>query len=547
MKEFKLVILLLIVSSRLALSQEQSTLQRPKLVVGIVVDQMRWDYLYRYYDRYSDKGFKRMLNTGFSNENTYINYLPSVTAIGHTTVYTGSVPAIHGITGNDMIMEQTGQGVYCTEDTTAQGLGVSGKKGQMSPKNLLVSTVTDELKLATNFRSKVIGIAIKDRGSILPAGHFADAAYWFGPEAAWVSSSYYMADLPKWVQDFNHRKSAANYLKNGWSPLYPLSTYVQSSVDDNPYEGTMDGMDRPTLPIAAAILEKNGLSVIRDTPFGNTYTLDFAKEAIRQEQLGHNSALVPDFLAVSLSSTDGIGHQYGVNALEVEDMYLRLDQDLANFFHFLDQEVGEGQYTVFLTADHGASHNNPFFIDHKGAGGYMPKRIGIDSLNQQLKAAFGQVPLINSLANYQVHLNHSLINKHKLDEKAIRHHLISLLRKAVGVNYAVDMDEVTSSTLIQPLRERVVNSYHRERSGVIQLIPQPQWKGGGPDQTGTGHGTWNPYDTHIPLVWMGWGITHGSSNIPVNMSDIAPTISALLHIQEPNGNIGKPISALLNH
>lgn len=546
MKEFKLMILLLLMGSRLALGQDQSHLQRPKLVVGIVVDQMRWDYLYRYYDRYSEKGFKRMLNTGFSNENTYINYLPSVTAIGHTTVYTGSVPAIHGITGNDMIIEQTGRGVYCTEDTTVQGIGVSGRKGQMSPKNLLVSTVTDELKLATNFRSKVIGIAIKDRGSILPAGHFADAAYWFGPEASWVSSSYYMADLPKWVQDFNHQKSAANYLKNGWSPLYPLSTYVQSSVDDNPYEGATDGMDRPTLPISAAILEKSGLSVIRDTPFGNTYTLDFAREAIQQEQLGRNPAMVPDFLAVSLSSTDGIGHQYGVNALEVEDMYLRLDQDLASFFHFLDQEVGEGQYTVFLTADHGASHNNPFFIDHKGAGGYMPKSIGLDSLNQQLKAVFGQAPLINSLANYQVHLNHSLINKHKLDEKAIRRHLISLLREAIGVNYAVDMDEVASSTLIQPLREKVVNSYHQERSGVIQLIPQPQWKGGGPDQTGTGHGTWNPYDTHIPLVWMGWGITNGSSNIPVNMSDIAPTISALLHIQEPNGNIGKPISALLH-
>lgn len=546
MKEFKLVILLLLMGSRLALGQDQSHLQRPKLVVGIVVDQMRWDYLYRYYDRYSEKGFKRMLNTGFSNENTYINYLPSVTAIGHTTVYTGSVPAIHGITGNDMIIEQSGKGVYCTEDTTVQGIGVPGKKGQMSPKNLLVSTVTDELKLATNFRSKVIGIAIKDRGSILPAGHFADAAYWFGPEATWVSSSYYMANLPKWVQDFNHRKSAANYLENGWSPLYPLSTYVHSSVDDNPYEGAMDGMDRPTLPISAAVLKKKGLSIIRDTPFGNTYTLDFAKEAIQQEQLGRNPTTVPDFLAISLSSTDGVGHQYGVNALEVEDMYLRLDQDLANFFHFLDQEVGEGQYTIFLTADHGASHNNPFFIDHKGAGGYMPKSVGLDSLNQQLKAAFGQAPLINSLANYQVHLNHSLINKHNLNEKAIRNHLISLIRQAAGVNYAVDMDEVTSSTLIQPLRERVVNSYHRERSGVIQLIPQPQWKGGRPDQTGTGHGTWNPYDTHIPLVWMGWGIPHGSSNIPVNMSDIAPTISALLHIQEPNGNIGKPISALLH-
>lgn len=524
---------------------QTAVLQRPKLVVGLVVDQMRWDYLYRFYDRYGEDGFKRILKTGFSHENTYIDHLPTVTAIGHTAVYTGSVPSIHGITGNDFIVEQTGQTRYCTEDATVQGLGVAGSKGHMSPRNLLVSTITDELKLATNFRSKVIGIAIKDRGSILPAGHFADAAYWFGPKASWVSSTYYLQSLPKWVQQFNQQQHAQKYLEKGWKPLYPIASYKQSSPDNNRYEGRLEGTDTPTLPIPAETLLKSGLEIIRDTPFGNSYTLDFAKEAVKQEHLGNNPEQVPDFLAISLSSTDGIGHKFGVNALEVEDMYLRLDQDLANFFAFLDQEVGKGQYIFFLTADHGASHNNPFFIDHKGAGGYMPEEAGADYLNRALKQQFGSDSLIISTANYQVHLNHAAIKTKKLNETAIRSYLVNSLRKVEGVAYAVDMDSLSTATIAQPIRERIINSYHYRRSGVIKIIPYPQWKGGSSSQTGTGHGTWNPYDAHIPLLWMGWGIKPGASNRIAHMTDIAPTLAALLHIQEPNGNVGHPLIDLL--
>lgn len=525
---------------------QTEALKRPKLVVGLVVDQMRWDYLYRFYDRYGEGGFKRILRTGFSHENTYIDHLPTVTAIGHTAVYTGSVPSIHGITGNDFIIEHTGQGMYCTEDATVQGLGVEGRKGHMSPRNLLVSTITDELKLATNFRSKVIGIAIKDRGSILPAGHFADAAYWFGPNASWVSSTYYLKALPQWVQQFNGRQHARKYLEKGWNTLYPIESYKQSSPDNNRYEGHLEGTASPTLPIPAETLLKNGLEVIRDTPFGNSYTLDFAKEAVKKERLGNNPEHVPDFLAVSLSSTDGIGHKFGVNALEVEDMYLRLDQDLAEFFDFLDGEVGKGEYTFFLTADHGASHNNPFFIDHKGAGGYMPQEASADYLNQALKQQFGYDSLVISTANYQIHLNHATIAAKELNEAAIRSFLVNALRRVEGVAYAVDMDSLSTATIAQPIRERLINSYHYERSGVITIIPYPQWKGGNSSQTGTGHGTWNPYDAHIPLLWMGWGIKQGASNRVTFMTDIAPTLAALLHIQEPNGNVGRPLTDLLN-
>src|SRR5690606_8649606 len=202
----------------------QQHIERPKLVVGLMVDQMRWDYLYRFYERYGEGGFKRLLGEGFSCENTYIPYVPTYTAIGHSTPYTGSVPAIHGIAGNDFILQYSGANMYCTQDDEAIGVRTDSKEGKMSPKNLLVSTITDELKLATNFRSKVIGIAIKDRGAILPAGHFADAAYWFESKTGnFITSNFYMDKLPEWVEKFNNRKLAEQYLKTDWTTLYPLS------------------------------------------------------------------------------------------------------------------------------------------------------------------------------------------------------------------------------------------------------------------------------------------------------------------------------------
>src|SRR5690242_2817864 len=226
-------------------------ISRPKLVVGIAVDQMRWDYLYRYYPRYQDGGFKRLLNEGFSCENTFINYLPSFTAVGHTTIFTGSVPAIDGITGNDWIDQLTGRSWYCTEDTTESTVGSSSKEGQMSPRNLLVSTITDELKLATNFRSKVVGVSLKDRASILPAGHTANGAFWLDDSnASFVTSTWYMKELPEWVKRLNNRKVPQQLMSKPWETLYPINTYVQSSEDNAPWEGTFPGEKAPVFPHA---------------------------------------------------------------------------------------------------------------------------------------------------------------------------------------------------------------------------------------------------------------------------------------------------------
>jgi len=525
-----------------------TAIPRPKLVIGIVVDQMRWDYLYRYYDRYQSNGFKRLLNEGYSCENTQVDYIPTFTGPGHSCIYTGSVPAIHGIAGNDFIVQATGKSMYCTEDTSVQTVGSTTKTGQMSPRNLLTTTVTDELRLATNFRSKVIGIALKDRGGILPAGHTANAAYWFDDKTGnWITSTYYMNDLPQWVKDFNDQKLAETYLKLDWNTLYPIDTYLQSTPDNSKYEGKFKGTDAPTLPVKTSALYKGNLGLIRTTPYGNTFTLDLAIAAINGEQLGQHDQT--DFLALSLSSPDYIGHQFGINAVEIEDTYLRLDRDIANFLTYLDAKIGKGNYTVFFTADHGAAHNTAFLNDHGIPAGVWDAGVTLKDMNKVLAAKFNADSLLISLDNYQVNLNYKVIKANKLDDEPIKQECIKYLQKLPYVMYAVDMTKVQGATIPEALRTRIINGYNVKNSGVIQIVLNPAWftghgsGDGGP--TGTTHGTWNPYDNHIPLVFMGWGIQHGSTVREVHMTDIAPTIAALLHIQAPNGSIGTPIGEVL--
>lgn len=535
-----LISISLLIGSGFASQGEPEKLPRPKLVVGIMVDQMRWDYLYRYYERYGSDGFKRLLKEGFSNENTYINHLPTVTGIGHTTVYTGSVPAIHGITGNSITFNSTGESVNCVGDANVQSVGTSSTVGERSPVNLLVNTIGDELKLATNFRSKVIGISLKDRAAILPAGHAADAAYWFDTKSGkWVTSTYYMNELPQWVNGFNGQNYAAKYLDSDWTTLYDIDTYIQSTEDNKSYEGVLKGQEMPTFPVKTSELySDDDHSVIYTTPFGNSITLDFAKEAIEKEQLGGGEET--DLLAVSLSSTDAVGHKFGVNSIEVEDTYLKLDRDIAMFLAYLDETQGKGNYTVFLTADHGASHNTQFLQEHK-----MPVHPANPSLkkemNELLEAKFQVSDIITSVGSYQIRFDYTLINENKLNEQEIRNVCVEYLRREPDILFVVDLNKVGDASVPEEIKSRIINGHHSERSGGIQYILNPN--SGSLKSKGSNHNSWNSYDAKIPLVWMGWGIKKGGRSVKqAHMVDIAPTLSSLLRIQPPNGSIGKALS-----
>jgi len=538
------VLIAFIFTSNLLFAQQIKKEQRPKLVVGIVVDQMRWDYLYRYYDRYGEGGFKRLLNDGFSCENTFINYLPSYTAVGHTVIFTGSIPAIDGIVGNDWIDQITGKSWYCTEDTAEQTVGAAGKAGQMSPNNLLVSTITDELRLASNFHSRVVGISLKDRAAILPAGHTANGAFWFDDASGrFITSSYYMKDLPDWAKQFNASDEPAKLVAKGWNTLYPINSYKQSTADNVIWEGIFKGENAPAFPHDMKNIYKNDPGSIRSTPFGNTLTLDFAKAAVNGYNLGNEGAT--DFLTVNCASTDYVGHKYGPNSIEVEDTYLRLDQDFASFFKFLDEKVGKGNYLVFLTADHGAAHAIGFMKEHQIPADFLVSKKIDASLNEFLTKKFGTDKLISSSINYHLGFDLKKISENNLDYDAVKKATVSFLQKQPGIQFAVDIDNIGFAPIPEPIKSMIINGYNTKRCGPIMIIPDAGWFAGHEGGTGTTHGNWNPYDTHIPLVFMGWKIKPGITNRHIRMSDIAPTLAALLHIQMPNGNVGEVISEVV--
>lgn len=522
----------------------QAPLSRPKIVIGLVVDQMRWDYLYRFRDRYGADGFNRLLRDGFSCESTYINYVPSVTAVGHSSIYTGTVPAIHGITGNSFIVRETGKSVYAVEDPDVQPVGGSGNKGR-SPRNLMANTITDEVKLASNFRSKVIGIALKDRTAIIPAGHAADGAFWFDDtQGTWGSSTYYMEKLPEWVGKFNASGRAQELAAQPWTPLYPLETYRQSVPASNPYERPLDPGVSKDFPMDVSKMFKEPYGGLRRTPGGNTLTLDFARAAIEGEKLGQGDDM--DFLTISLSTPDFAGHIFGPNSPKMEDMYLRLDRDIAAFLSWLDARFGKDGYLLFVTADHGAAHTASFLADHKIPAGVWPAKEITEELNAKLKEKYGVPGLILKVSKYNVYLDEELVAKHKIDAGALRAEIVEFLQKTEGMAFALDMDKIMEAVIPAIVKEKLVNGYFPERCGPIQLVLKPGWYISG-EPLGTTHGLWNPYDTHIPLVWMGWGIKPGRTGRRVDMTDIAPTLAAILDIQQPNGCIGEPIPEVLDH
>jgi len=525
--------------------QNIPNLSRPKLVVGIVIDQMRWDYLYRYYNIYkTDGGFKRFLDQGFTCENTFIPYTPTVTAAGHTCIYTGSVPAIDGIVGNTWFDKQKNRTVYCSEDNSVQTVGSNNAAaGQMSPRNMLTTTITDELRLATNFKSKVIGVAIKDRGAILPAGHSANAAYWYDSQTGnFITSTYYMDALPVWVQNFNKRKIVDSLYKLNWSISLPKEVYSEyCSADNELYETKALGNDQSGFPYNLSKFAGGDYSKIAVTPYGNMLTLEMAKAALLAEGLGKSGA--PDFLAVSISSPDYIGHSFGPNSWEQLDDYARLDDALGKFFSFLDQTIGKEQYTVFLTADHGVVQIPGYLKEHKLPAGLFNNLHAINEINQQLKQNFGADSLIITMDNYQLYLNHSVLKEKNIDEEKVKSWVINYLLNNDAVSNAFDVTRISSTTLNEEQKSMFGNGYNQRLSGDIQIILKPNYIEGG--EAGTTHGLWNPYDSHIPLLFYGWGVKHGKTNKETYMTDIAPTLSALLHIQMPSGCVGKVIEEVM--
>lgn len=520
----------------------------PKLVVGIIVDQMRHEYLYRFQPKFGNAGFKRMMDDGFVLKNGHYNYVPTVTGPGHASVYTGTTPAVHGIIGNDWYDKELKKSVNCVEDPNYQVIGAEGGNGDVSPSRLLSTTVTDELKLFTQKRAKVVGVSIKDRGAVLPAGHMADGAYWFDSKSGtFITSTYYKTKMPDWAEKFNQQNLADKYVIREWNTLLPIAQYVESGPDDTPYESKPGGKDKPVFPYDMKSLRKpNDYGVLTATPFGNDLVTEMAKAALHGEGLGTDA--ITDFLTISYSSTDALGHGVGPNAVEIEDMYMRLDKNIEDLLKTLDTQVGAGNYTVFLTADHAVADVAQYMIDSKVPAGRFNTSALKTELNAHLKEYFPGKDIVEAVSGGQIFFDQEAF---KSDPKASGVEL--LIATELTVNFLLKQDGVANAYSENVIRQSdfeeggvkgmVVRGYHAKRGGDIVLVLEPGWYPSG-NITGTTHGSPWAYDTHVPMLFYGYGIKKGSSVKYHRITDIAPTISALLNIKYPSGCTGQPVAEI---
>ncbi len=514
---------------------------KPKLIVGIVIDQMRYDYITRYWNKLGENGFKKLVNQGYNCTNTHYNYVPTYTGPGHASIYTGTTPAAHGIISNDWFNRATGRNIYVTEDANANGVGTTSGAGKMSPSLLLTTTVTDELRAASNFRSKVIGIALKDRGAILPAGHSANAAYWYeGTSGNWISSSWYMNELPSWVSDFNNKKLPAKYLHKAWTTLQPIETYVESTADNVPYEESFPGETAPVFPHDFPKSNPNNFDIIKRCPYGNEITKEFALAALKAENLGKDE--FTDFLAISFSSPDYVGHQFGTHAIETQDTYLRLDLDLAELIAKTEEQIGKGNVLFFLTADHAAIPNPKFLSDNKIPAGLFNISAISDSLNKFMLAVYGPGKWVLAVDNDQVYLDHTLIETQQMNYNEMCDRIAGFLIRFKGVSGALTAKELATMEYTYGIRSFVQKGFYQKRSGDVAIILEPgliEYK-----LTGTTHGSPYTYDTHVPLLFYGWNIKSKTDHTHINITDIAPTISNMLGIQPPNAATGNVIQGI---
>lgn len=549
MKIHSLLILfsILFVSCNAQLSNiqtEETTEKELRLIVGITVDQMRYDYLTRYWNDYGEGGFKRMVNSGFSFRNHHFSYAPTFTGPGHASIYTGTTPAVHGIIANDWWERANKKMVYCASDDQVHGIGVEGYSGMMSPRRLRSSTVTDELKLFSSNRSKVIGISLKDRGAILPAGHQPDGAYWFEGKdlGKWITSSWYTEELPEWVENFNSKGLPDSYLSSNWEPLKAMEAYDESTADNTPYEAPFTGTLKPTFPYdLSALRAANGnYELIKATPFGNSLSVDFAEAAIEAEAMGADE--FTDFLALSFSSTDYAGHRFGPHAIETQDTYLRLDKDLERFFNYLDKKVGKGHYMVFLTADHGGAPVPSLVHDRGWPNDYFSSAPLVADIDSILKSKYNESLVLN-YSNEQIFLDDALILEKGLDKNEIEGLIAQVAVTYPGVVFALTSSQIINGNFTDLPASLIQAGYRQNMSGNVVLLLEPGWMEYG--RTGTTHGMPYSYDTHVPLLMFGNGIPQGESFEKSRIRDIAPTISSMLGIPFPSGCTGQPLTPVL--
>ena len=533
----------------LVLNCDAQRTEAPKLVVGIVVDQMCYEYLYRYQDKFSEGGFRLLMDEGTNCRNTNYNFIPTYTGPGHASIYTGTTPSNHGIVGNDWFDRAKGASVNCVEDSSVVPVGTVSEYGYFSPRHLKANTITDQLKL-TYPESKVISMSIKNRGAILPGGHLSDGSYWYDYATGdFITSSFFKKELPEWVIVFNEEKFVEESYMEEWNTLLDISSYTESGPDDSPYEHVFPGKTAPTFPYNLAEMT-NGMvnySLYTYTPFCNTYLTNFAIASIENEKLGKDAKT--DMLCISYSSTDILGHSFGPYSVEIEDMYIRLDLEIARLIKELNRTVGEGEYTLFLTADHAVVPVPQFLTDNGLPGGYFFADTNWNALRQNIIAKYG-VDLILATPNMNIYLDHQKIEEKTLDRLEVANYISSIVQNWKGVKRVFTAKQLYNSSIGDEWMDMVRKGFHHAESGDLIVILEPGYLPKSMDselaRKGTSHGSAYAYDTHVPLLLYGKGIPIKEVFRNISITDIAATLAHILNLQNPNALTGRPILEVLN-
>jgi len=522
-------------------SQKRMPSEKPKLIITIFVEGMRYDYLYKYWDKFTDNGFKRLVNKGKYYQNAEYDYLYTKSASGYATVVTGSNPSQHGIVSDYWYKRLINTKKYCIFDKKQSALGSDNYDLRFSPNALLASTFSDELRLSDFKQSKVISISPKDYAAVLTGGHLADAAYWTDPKTAkWISSTYYFSQLPKWVVRFNEKKFPDIYLSKEWHTFFPIEKYENTLGDDNSFEIGFTGGQK-TFPYNLAALKNLSESnkILNSTPFGNTYTKDFAISAMVNENLGKDNYC--DYLNIAFTATGNITEKFGIRSVELEDTYIRLDRDLTHFLNFVNDFVGLENTVIILTSDRGSSDSPRLLREINMPGGFFKDKNAEVLLNSFLHALYGADKLIEYFDGSYLYLNRNKIEDLKLDLNEIQQKISSLLVDFTGVSNALTSYNLENRNYTSGMQMRAQNSYQKKRSGDVSVILEPGYVPGSDVGYGSGYRNF----THVPLIFYGWKIKKGKTEVPVSMTDIAPTLASFLKTAYPNASTGKVLPDII--
>ncbi len=515
---------------------------KPKLVVGIIASQFRHDYIARYWDKFTDNGFKQLANRGTYCKNATYSHLLNDKGVGTATIVTGANPSGHGIVGDSWYNDLKGKIIPAIYDESVKTVGGPFETGKCSPHQLLGTTFSDELNLNNNFKSKVIGVSLEPSSAVLSAGHTGNSAYWFDIQNGnFISSSFYGESLPNWVNEFNAKKLPETYMEKTWSPLLPIEEYTASLPDKNNYE---DGYkNQSEFPyeldkISKIYRKKESMSIMNASPFGDNLVKDFAIQAIVHENMGQDD--FTDFLFMNFTALEQIGNLFGPLSVEVEDAVLRLDRELAHFLDFIKESIGIENTLIFFTAEHGLGHRPEYLSDHKIPSGYFTSTSALSLLKSYLNNQYGKGDWVKQYHARQIYLNRSLIESADLSLAEVQEGVANLMLQFSGVENTLTATSLINTNYTDGNFKKIQNGYNQKRSGDVIINLKNGWI----EKQGRRVYSYGS-DTRVPLIFYGWKIKRKSIIKPVNLTDIAPTISVLLETAYPNSCNGVPIEEVI--